>query len=534
MKAFTKISLAMASGLMMAAAWPTRGFTPLIFIAFIPLLYLQDISGDPDDKKKGNIFLLSFLAFFIWNTLTTYWVWNSTAAGAIAMLILNSTFMATVFWAYHFVKKKLYGNKKGYFMLPVFFVAFEYLHLNWQLNWPWLNISNVFSHQHTWIQWYEYTGSAGGTIWVLASNIIIYKLFKAAFIDKTDKKSIIKKGMAAILVIAIPIITSLIIYNNYKEEGEDIEVVVIQPNIDPYTEEFTLSPLQIMERNIPLADSIVTEKTLFVLSPESAIQEALWIHAPGNSISVKKLKAFDERHPECAYIIGASTFSIVPAGMEDDFAARAVYLNQKEKSYIYAHNTALMVTKDTIDHYHKSKLTPGVEQMPSWWFLRPLERLAIDLGGTSGTLKGEDNAHVFEHNGIKAAALICYESAFGNYVIDFVKEGADILFVITNDGWWGNTPGHRQHLELSKLRAIETRRSIARSANTGISAYINQRGDIIEKTQYEEPAALRNTLKSNDKQTFYVRYGNYLYTASVFITIIMLSVCLVFIVTRKK
>ena len=145
MKAFTKISLAMASGLMMAAAWPTRGFTPLIFIAFIPLLYLQDISGDPDNKKKGNIFLLSFLAFFIWNTLTTYWVWNSTAAGAIAMLILNSTFMATVFWAYHFVKKKLYGNKKGYFMLPVFFVAFEYLHLNWQLNWPWLNISNVFS-----------------------------------------------------------------------------------------------------------------------------------------------------------------------------------------------------------------------------------------------------------------------------------------------------------------------------------------------------------------------------------------------------
>ncbi len=533
MKAFTKISLAMASGLMIAAAWPTRGFVPLIFIAFVPLLYLQDIMGDAERKEKGSIFLLSLLAFIIWNALTTYWVWNSTGAGAVAMVILNSTFMATVFYAYHFVKKRLYVNKKGYFILPVFFTAFEYLHLSWQLNWPWLNISNVFSHKHLLVQWYEYTGSAGGTICVLVSNILIYKLIKSIFIDRENKNIIIKKSIIAALTVFIPIIISLIIYYSYKEDGNDVEIVVVQPNVDPWTEEFTLTPSQIMDRNIPLADSVVSENTAFVLSPESAIQEGLWVHSLDGTLSVNRLKEFVNRHPECAYIIGASTFSVVPSGMEDDFAAREAYLG-REEIHIYSHNTALMIEKDTIDFYHKSKLTPGVEQMPSWWFLRPLAKLAIDLGGTTGTLKGNDKADVFEHNGIKSAALICYESAFGNYVIDFVKEGADMLFVITNDGWWGNTPGHRQHLELSKLRAIETRRSLPPSANTGISAFINQRGDIIEQTQYDEPAVLKNTLKTNDKETFYVRYGNYLYTASVFITIILLTTCLIFIIIRRK
>lgn len=187
MKAFTKISLAMASGLMMAAAWPTRGFTPLIFIAFIPLLYLQDISGDPDNKKRQHFSTIVSCLFYMEHSDYILGM-EQHCCRCNSHVDTEQHFYGNSILGLSLCQEKTLWKQKGYFMLPVFFVAFEYLHLNWQLNWPWLNISNVFSHQHTWIQWYEYTGSAGGTIWVLASNIIIYKLFKAAFIDKTDKK----------------------------------------------------------------------------------------------------------------------------------------------------------------------------------------------------------------------------------------------------------------------------------------------------------------------------------------------------------
>ena len=181
MKRISRISLALLSGLLIAASWPTGGFTPLIFIAFVPLIFLQDKIGsqqvnETTSQKVGSVFGLSFLTFLVWNALTTWWVWNSTPAGSIAMMLLNSTFMATTFWLYHFTRKKIFNNKKGYFLLILFFLAFENLHLNWQLNWPWLNIGNVFSHNHTWVQWYEFTGIAGGTVWVLASNLLFYNV----------------------------------------------------------------------------------------------------------------------------------------------------------------------------------------------------------------------------------------------------------------------------------------------------------------------------------------------------------------------
>ena len=176
MKTITKVGLAVLSGLLIAAAWPVNGLVPLAFIAFVPLLYLQDRIGDKENPEKGSIFCLSFITFLIWNALTTWWVWKTTAAGTIAMILLNSLFMTCVFWAFHFVKTRLYDNKKGYYVLIIFVLAFEYLHLNWQLNWPWLNLGNVFSHYHSWVQWYEFTGIAGGTIWVLLANILAYKL----------------------------------------------------------------------------------------------------------------------------------------------------------------------------------------------------------------------------------------------------------------------------------------------------------------------------------------------------------------------
>jgi apolipoprotein N-acyltransferase len=111
---------------------------------------------------------------------------------------------------------------------------------------------------------------------------------------------------------------------------------------------------------------------------------------------------------------------------------------------------------------------------------------------------------------VKASPAICYESIFGEFFAEYARNGADVMMIITNDGWWGNTPGHRQHFTFAALRAIETRRSIARSANTGITAFIDQRGDATQATEYWKPAAIKGTINANDRLTFYVRHGDYL------------------------
>lgn len=513
MKTMTKVGLAVLSGLLIAVAWPVRGLAPLAFIAFVPLLYLEE---------KHYSFWISSITFLIWNALTTWWVWKTTALGTIGMIVLNSLFMTCVFWVYHFVKTRLYDNKKGYYLLIIFVLAFEYLHLNWQINWPWLNLGNVFSHYHTWVQWYSITGIAGGTIWVLLANILVYKLLK-------DYKKIYV--VYVLLVLFIPLIVSKIQYACYDEKGSDVEIVVVQPNLDPYTEEFTLNPKQIMERNLSVAAPMMTENTRFVVSPESAIQENIWLDNIDKYYSIKELRRFIDKYPQACYVIGISAYGLAPDGSENDFAARKFYDVDK---YFYAYNTATLITKDSIQLYHKSRLTPGAEAMPSWWFMRMLKDSALDLGGTVGTLKKDSEARTLSFDNHRVAALICYESVFGEYVTEFVRKGADMLFVITNDGWWGNSPGHKQHLEFSKLRAIETRRSVARSANTGISGFINQRGDIIEQSKYWEQTALRNTIKTNDKLTFYVRYGDYLYKISVFMTALLVAMTIVKLILKKQ
>jgi len=513
MKTMTKVGLAVLSGLLIAVAWPVRGLAPLAFIAFVPLLYLEE---------KHYSFWISSITFLIWNALTTWWVWKSTALGTIGMIVLNSLFMTCVFWAYHFVKTRLYDNKKGYYLLIIFVLAFEYLHLNWQINWPWLNLGNVFTHYHTWVQWYSITGISGGTIWVLLANILVYKLLK------DDKKIHV---VYVLLVLFIPLIVSKIQYACYDEKGSDVEIVVVQPNLDPYTEEFTLNPKQIMERNLSVAAPLMTENTRFVVSPESAIQENIWLDNIDKYYSIKELRRFIDKYPQACYVIGISAYGLAPDGSENDFAARKFYDVDK---YFYAYNTATLITKDSIQLYHKSRLTPGAEAMPSWWFMRMLKDSALDLGGTVGTLKKDSEARTLSFDNHRVAALICYESVFGEYVTEFVRKGADMLFVITNDGWWGNSPGHKQHLEFSKLRAIETRRSVARSANTGISGFINQRGDIIEQSKYWEQTALRNTIKTNDKLTFYVRYGDYLYKISVFMTALLVAMTIVKLILKKQ
>ena len=135
------------------------------------------------------------------------------------------------------------------------------------------------------------------------------------------------------------------------------------------------------------------------------------------------------------------------------------------------------------------------------------------LGGVMGRCVGQDGIsllHVYagDINPIPVGCAICYESAYGEYYTGYVRKGARAMTVITNDAWWGDTPGYVQHLSYSCLRAIETRRAIARCANTGISAIISPSGEIISRTPWWEQAVLTGSLPLRDDMTFFVTHGD--------------------------
>ena len=512
------IGLAILSGGLLTAAWPTWGFVPLIFIALIPLLMLEDrITRD----GKGKLFWLSFLCFLIWNTATTWWIWNATPA-AVAAWILNALFMSIVFNLFHLTKKKVCNNAWGNFLLIPYWMAFEYLTYHWSLKWPWLNLGHVFSTCHSWVQWYEYTGVAGGTLWVLLVNILIFNTL-LFFKEKQVQLAFMQIGIAVVLLLT-PILIGKHIYKHYEEQGEDVEVVVVQQNCDPWNEQYDPEMFAaVIQNNINLSLPLVTPKTRFVVSSESAIQEGIWLHELDRAEALNTLQSYVRRFPQMAYVIGGTTYEFVPPGMEDDFPAQQIGNSNR---YYYCHNTALLIDTTNISYRHKAQLVPGVEAIPSWMGF--LKNYSLTVAVARGTLKGDPSARVLNFDGHKVAVPICYESAFGEYVGEFCKKGADLVFVITNDSWWGHTPGYRQHFEFSKLRAIETRRSIARSANTGRSGFINQRGDVLQQTHYWVPDARRETLKANTKLTFYAKHGDYLSRIAVYLTFVELLTLIAF------
>ena len=182
---------------------------------------------------------------------------------------------------------------------------------------------------------------------------------------------------------------------------------------------------------------------------------------------------------------------------------------------------------------HKSKLVPGAEIIPFSDIFPFLEDWSIQSGGPSGSLGVEKEPMIFKTNRFNFAPVICYESVYGEWVTEQCRKGAELICVATNDGWWGDTPGYKQHMSFSRLRAIENRRSVVRSANTGISCFINQRGDVLQPTDWWVPASIRQEVNLNSEQTFYTTYGNILGRSLGFVSVLLLLFTFVKRFTKK-
>jgi len=503
--------LAILSGLLMGVSWPeTGGISPLFFVAFIPLLLVEHlVSQQPHQLKSRHVFFNAYVTFFTFNAFTTWWIWNADPYGMVMVEVLYSLFMAITFLGFHKIKKTL-GENKGYFSLVVLWLGFEWLHHNWELSHPWNTLGNTFANSTQLIQWYEYSGVLGGSLWILIVNILLFKVFKKTVLLKESLKNKWKALSLIGAVILLPILFSIFLYTTPPEKENPIEVVVVQPNIDPYQEKFGgLSEAEQMDRILSLAREKVTPNTEYVLAPETAIPRSSDERLLENNYGIIEIRKFLKAFPHVKFIIGMT--SLVEYGIRPSKPTVTSRSFGTPKQYYDVFNSAVLIDSSAVvQTYHKSKLVLGVEKMPFPKLLAPLEDLAIHLGGTFGSLGAEKEAHNFTNGNLQIAPVICYESVYGDYVSSYVKKGAELIFILTNDGWWADTPGYRQHLAYARLRAIENRRSIARSANTGKSCFINQRGDIIEATNWWKEEAIVNTIHANQEITFFTQHGDIL------------------------
>lgn len=513
--------LALLSGLLLTFAWFPHGWIPLIFIAFVPLLLVEkQVASNPEKYHTLILFACSYLTFFTWNLLTTWWVKNASYGGAALAIICNALLMTTVFIIFHRVKKRI-GEKWQYIIFCSFWLTFEFLHLDWDLSWPWLTLGNAFADTRNSIQWYEYTGVFGGSLWVVTANCLLVSCFEkttAAFRFRFDKR----KAVGFLMLIAVPLLVSYLIvglrFPQLSKGG--MQVVSVQPNIDPYNEKFIGSPEDQLRKMLVLAAQKVDNETEYVLFPETAIPNLVWENKLEQDSCIIMLRAFIKKYPNLKVIIGAATAKVYEAHEKHSATARKF---TQDEAYYDDYNTALQVSLGTIQVYHKSKLVPGVEKLPFPFIFKFLDKVAIDLGGTTGSLGVQDERSVFFSNHTyKVAPVVCYESIYGEYVGGYMNNGANLIAIITNDGWWGDTPGYRQHLKYGALRAIETRCWIARSANTGISCFITPEGEIQQETQWWVPAVIKGTVQMNPTRTFYTKYGDYIARAAMYLSLLLI------------
>ena len=506
---------------MLGISWPTYGFYFLIFIAFVPLIHLIQ-SNKTENNFKLTFF--SFVTFFVWNVITTYWLYYATLTGMLFALIVNSLLMSLIVLVSLFIWKKL-DNKLSIIFFISLWICFEKFHLNWDFSWPWLNLGNVFSENIKIIQWYEYTGVFGGSLWILISNFVSYSLLKKLVSNENLKSSLISLS----IVILIPIIISFIIYTNIEIDEKKIKSVIIQPNIDPYNEKFNRSN----EQNLRYLESLLSDvnnRNSLVILPETYFSDGSLISSLNYSTLIENLKKIRKRY-DTDILTGIELYEIF-----NDSSKVKNYSNRLNNNrWLNLFNASVFISKD-IDIYKKSKLVVGIEKMPYKSFLEPLlGPLLIDFGGLSYSRGYQDYRTVFKSNkGIKVAPIICYESIYGEYVGDYVSNGANLLAIITNDGWWNNTEGHKQHLSYARLRSIETRKNIVRSANTGISSVINYRGEVVKTIGYEQEGLINYNVGVNEKITFYTKYGDYIYRLCLFFIILIFAFYLANLLKFKK
>jgi len=502
------------AGVLMGLSFSPFPFPFLLFAAFILLFRLSHLSNGFRDAAYH-----SYPAFLVWNIIGTYWLTMATVVGGTAAILANSAIMAVVFGLMHLIVKRFSSVWLAGILSSGVWVTYEWLHLKWDLAWPWLILANAWS-THTWaVQYIEFTGFLSVSFLTITVSYFLYDGILNASKSVNAKTSFwqTKSFISGTSIWFFSALLSLVmLWNLDLETDETVHVVIAQPNYDSYLPiagyNDTTTPLLELTA---MMDSVVTDQTQIMFWPENALMGGV----------DQLFKSYNDRHLlSKAAEWGIPVVTGAPFFMyyEDEEAPRVHRTDREGRAFNYFNSAVAYYPDGSMNFYNKIRLVPIVERMP---FAHALSRtpLPVNWGEVTGFGRGTEMILFDSTNGPSSPAVVCYDSVFPDVVRRSVVKNAGFITVITNDGWWGNTSGHIQHYEFARLRAIETRRAVVRSANNGISGMITADGRPHTKTEYWTRTAFELEVPVYEHKTFYVRHGDWFNFLMLFMALTGLS-----------
>lgn len=524
------ISLAILSGILIGISFPPIPLPILIFFSFVPFFFLLEIKN-----TLGEINRISYVAFFVFNLITLYWVgsWTKEAdsflmISGVLLLFLNPAFYL-IPTSIYFLSTKIISKEKSLLLFPIFWVFFEYIYSVTDLRFPWLTLGNSLPYFNQFIQIADVIGAYGLSLLILYINIFIYLSIKEL---KSIKKINYKYALIATFLFIIPIIYGSIKIANQKPFVNKVTVGLIQPNLNPWDKWSGGNLDQQIDLYLDLSEKAYKQGARLIIWPESAL--SVYLLSGNYSEQVQKIQKF-------VYMNNI----FLMTGMPDvnfyfdlnNAPKDAKKLKSGEAAYT-SYNSILLFSPISLEvqKYQKNLLVPFGEHVPfveQFPFLGNLIRWQVGI--SSWNVGKEQN--IFDLSAIKVGGIICIESIYPDYVAKFVQKGADFIAVVTNDSWYGYSSGPFQHKEISVLRAIENRRSVVRAANGGISCVIDPFGRTLKKTNLFEKTILVASVPLYSEKTFYTKYPLLIPYFVVLVTLIVLISVLIFslkIKIRKK
>jgi apolipoprotein N-acyltransferase len=484
-----------ASGLLLTAAFPKIDLDGLAWVALVPLLWAtKDISAG-EAFRQGLIFgIAHFLSLLYWLVPTMITYGHLPVYLSIAILFLFATILSGVFVAPLAYGFKLVGRTpmRALFLFPVFWAAAEFLRSFLFTGFPWALLGYSQYRRLHLIQILDIFGVYGLSGLIAFTNFALLLGCLAVTGKPWCGKPVGGRFAFGGIALAAAMVGLTWTYGEIRIPQIDrlaavapkARVAVIQGNIEQSQKWDPAFQRATIEKYLRLSLSTLADRPELIVWPESAAPFYFLVEVPPTRMVMRGI-AEAATH----FLIGAPAFEV-----------------RGEKADYY--NSAYLVgpRAEVLGRYDKAHLVPYGEYTPFKEYLPFLGKIVEHVGDFQAGEAGK----TLEWTGRKLGIQICYEIIFPELAREQVRNGATLLITITNDAWYGKTAGPYQHFSLAVLRAVENRRALARSANTGISGFIDPVGRPFDATALMEEAAVMRELPLLDTRTFYTRWGDVL------------------------
>ncbi|MGE0561896.1 MAG: hypothetical protein AB7O47_08780 [Flavobacteriales bacterium] len=507
--------LSIISGLLLYFAWPNNGIFPLLFIGFIPLLFsLEKIARSNKKAVFLEGFVLTFITFIIWTSLSLIWLYK-TAVDSHFITASLTALNYSIFLAFFPSIYRRLGKNFALIYFASALLLVDWISQVFLLATPYFNLGLGLGQTPWLIQHYRWIGIEGGTLWIITVNLLVFKL--------VSEKNYSTKLLAPLvfLLIILPAV-SIFSYNTPSKKGNLSPLITLHhTNVALNTAKAFDNPIAVIDKLFKETFDNLTDTPDVVVWPETVIIRLGWLHKIDTEPIVMHLKEKLKNYPKTIIVFGAIGFS--EAKGNDIQSKYTTYVSDGDY-YFNTHNVAITVSANNKTLIKsKEKFIPFHERIPYINTLPFLANLITEVGTRAmfSPFNG-GNQLTRDFQGNHYESVLCYESLFALYMGKKATKKIGAFIIHANEHWLKDISGSEQYLYENVAIAIQGGKPLLRSSNSGVSAIVNEKGDVTSSIIGLHSKNISARVDLNYKTTFYSKIAGTFY-AGAFITSLLIS-----------